>query len=106
MSQIKFVNTSSIVSIKIANMYDSVGDYSYSDKFDRYANLMLKIAQQEQNEETEDIIEETPENEHAQYIVEHPLADEESNKLKSQIIVSKDDKKGLKVPKQLNGYKK
>jgi hypothetical protein len=85
MSQIKFVNTSSIVSIKIANMYDSIGDYSYSDKFDRYANLMLKIAQQEQNEETEDIIEETPENEHAQYIVDHPLADEQSSKLKSQI---------------------
>jgi hypothetical protein len=94
MSQIKFVNTSSIVSIKIANIYDSVGDYSYSDTFDRYANLLLKIAQQEQNEEIKDIIEETPEetpeNEHAQYIVEHPLAAAESDKLKSNI--SPDDR--------------
>lgn len=85
MSQIKFVKTSSAVSIKIANIYDSIGDYTYSDIFDRYANLMLKIAQQEDIDEAEDDTEEAPVNEHIEHIVDHPLADEQSSKLKSQI---------------------
>jgi hypothetical protein len=72
MSHIKFSKIASVISQK----YDQIGDYAYSDKFDKYANSLYKLAQEEVDNE------EVKEDDHSKYIIDHPIAQQETENIK------------------------
>ena len=75
MSHIKFSKIASVISQK----YDQIGDYAYSDKFDKYANSLYKLAQEEVDNE------EVNEDDHSKYIIDHPIAQEQTENIKEDL---------------------
>lgn len=75
MSHIKFSKIASVISQK----YDQIGDYAYSDKFDKYANSLYKLAQEEADNG------DVKEDDHSKYIIDHPIAQEQTENIKEDL---------------------